>query len=80
MQRSAISKYEKGRVDLKSKQIQAIAKALDVPPVYLLPDDAPDEEQVLITAYWNAEPTFRKAALDILLANPIKKDTENQAK
>ena len=79
VQRSAVSKYEKGRVDLKIKQIQAIAKALDVPPVYLLPDDNPDEEQILITAYWNADPTFRKAALDILLANPMKKETSNQA-
>lgn len=75
VQRSAITKYEKGHVDLKSKQIQAIAKALEVPPVYLLPDDNPDEEQTLIAAYWNADPVYRKAALDILLSNPMKKDT-----
>lgn len=79
VQRSAVTKYEKGKVDLKSKQIQAIAKALDVPPVYLLPDDSPNEEQILIRAYWDADPVYRKAALDILLANP-KKDTLPMAK
>lgn len=42
VQRSAVTKYEKGRVDLKSKQLQDIAKALGVPPAYLLPDDDPD--------------------------------------
>ncbi len=76
VQRSAITKYEKGRVDLKSKQLQAIARALDVSPVYLLPDDSSDEEQLLVSAYWNADPVYRKAALDILLSNPMKKDTE----
>ena len=79
VQRSAITKYEKGRVDLKSKQLQVIAKALDVPPVYLLPDDDTSEEQILISAYWNADPVYRKAALDILLSNPIKKDSEPSA-
>ena len=79
VQRSAISKYEVGRVDLKSKQIMAIAKALDIAPVLLLSDDTDDEEQVLLAAYWNADPTFRKAALDILLANPIKKATLSKA-
>lgn len=80
VQRSAITKYEKNKVDLKSKQIQAIAKALDVSPVYLLPDENPDEEHILIAAYWNADPVYRKAALDILLANPMKKDTLSEAK
>lgn len=41
VQRSAVTKYEKGRVELKAKQISAIAEALGVSPVALLPD--PDE-------------------------------------
>jgi transcriptional regulator with XRE-family HTH domain len=39
VQRSAITKYEKDRIDLKSERIQQIAKALLVPVVDLLPDD-----------------------------------------
>jgi transcriptional regulator with XRE-family HTH domain len=46
VQRSAITKYEKDRVDLKSKQLQEIAKALDVPPSSLLADDDPDQERL----------------------------------
>jgi transcriptional regulator with XRE-family HTH domain len=44
VQRSAITKYEKDRVDLKSAQIQKIAKALDVLPASLLADNDPDHE------------------------------------
>ena len=46
VQRSAISKYEKGRVDLKGEQIIKIAKALDISPVLLLSDDDPDQERL----------------------------------
>ncbi len=47
VQRSAISKYEKGRVDLKSAQIIEIAKALDCPPASLLADeDDPDLDRL----------------------------------
>lgn len=42
VQRSAITKYEKGRIDLKSKQLRDIANALNVSPAYLLPDDDPN--------------------------------------
>lgn len=38
MQRSAINKYEKGIVDIKSSTLQAIANALGVPVVTLLAD------------------------------------------
>lgn len=73
VQSSAISKYEKGRIDLKSKQIEAIAKALDVPAAYLLPIEEDNEEQELINAYWNADPVYREVAMDILLQHPMKK-------
>jgi len=79
VQRSAITKYEKGKVDLKTRQIQIIAQALEVSPVFLLPDDEQDEERTLVAAYWNADPVYRKVALDILLANPLKKDTLSKA-
>lgn len=46
VQRSAITKYEKGRVDLKSSQLQEIARALDVPPASLLDDEDPDQERL----------------------------------
>lgn len=46
VQRSAITKYEKGKVDLKSSQIEKIARALDVPSVSLLSDDDPDQARL----------------------------------
>lgn len=46
VQRSAITKYEKDRVDLKSRQIQEIAKALDCSPVSLLSDHDPDQDRL----------------------------------
>lgn len=39
VQRSAVTKYEKGHIELKASQIQAIARALDVSPVDLLDDE-----------------------------------------
>jgi len=39
VQRSAINKYEKGIVDIKSSTLAAIAKALNVSLVYFLDDD-----------------------------------------
>ena len=39
VQKSAINKYEKGMIDLKRSTIAALAKALDVSPVYLLDDE-----------------------------------------
>ena len=47
VQRSAITKYEKDKVDLKSRQLQAIANALNVPPVALLGDDDFEDQQRL---------------------------------
>lgn len=46
VQRSAVTKYEKDRVDLKSRQIQEIAKALRTSPVALLSDDDPDQDRL----------------------------------
>ena len=55
VQRSAISKYEQNRVDLKSKQIQLIAQAIECAPSSLLPDDAEDpisaDEAFLLDVY-----------------------------
>lgn len=55
VQRSAITKYEKGRVDLKGKQIQEIAKALDVPPVSLLSDDEDIDQERLEALHQNPQ-------------------------
>ena len=74
VQKSAVIKYEKGRIDLKSKKIQAIAKALDISPVSLLPDVEQTEEEKLIDAYWRAEPIYREIAFNILSEHPLKKD------
>ena len=46
VQRSAINKYEKGLVDIKSKTLAAIANALNISPVLLLDDvEGEDVEQ-----------------------------------
>lgn len=51
VQRSAINKYEKGMItDLKRSTIQALARALDVSPVYLLDDDPDDADQARLEA------------------------------
>ena len=51
VQRSAINKYEKGKIDdLKRSTIHALAKALDVSPVYLLDDDPEDKDQQRLEA------------------------------
>ena len=46
VQRSAITKYEKDKVDLKSERLQQIAKALDISPAALLPDDDIDQDRL----------------------------------
>ena len=69
VQRSAVSKYEKGRVELKAKQIQEIAKALYVLPVDLLDDidqNLSNDEERLITAYRKASEEIKGAALAML--------------
>jgi len=46
VQRSAINKYEKGLIDIKSSTLQAIANALNISPVLLLDDvEGEDVEQ-----------------------------------
>ena len=45
VQRSAINKYEKGLVDIKSKTLQGIANALFIPVKYLLDDDQINQEE-----------------------------------
>lgn len=78
VQKSAVIKYEKGHIDLRSKKIQAIAKALDVSPVSLLPDGERTEEEKLVDAYWRADPVYRGIAMDILLQHPMKKETTQE--
>lgn len=46
VQRSAVTKYEKDKIDLKSKQLHEIAKALDVPATSLLADNDPDQDRL----------------------------------
>lgn len=47
VQRSAINKYEKGMItDLKRSTIHALAKALQVSPLYLLDDDNDDDDRL----------------------------------
>ena len=74
VQRSAVSKYEKGRVELKASQIQAIALALNVLPVDLLDDcpDLMDDESRLLSAYRLASDEIKDAALAMLEASAAK--------
>lgn len=77
VQRAAVTKYEKGYIDLKARQILLIADALQVSPVDLLSDDDSDltsEERNLITAYRAADDRAREDALKTLLDHPRKKD------
>ncbi len=81
VQRSAITKYEKGRVELKASQILAIAKALMVSPVDLLDDDGPrtitSEDMQFLSAYHNADDAIKASVrklLDILLHRFTKGD------
>ena len=54
VQRSAITKYEKNRVDLKSRQINQIAEALQINPALLLSDEDiayNSDDDYIITMY-----------------------------
>ena len=82
VQRSAVTKYEKNKVDLKSKQIQMIARALDIPPVDLLDDDDQvlrDDETRLLAAYRYASEEIRGAAL-AMLEDSAAKNKKSSAK
>ena len=82
VQRSAITKYEKNRVDLKSKQIQEIANALDINPALLLSDDplelSPDEEH-LLSLWRGANDQARSDVIDLLEKHQRKKDETHTA-
>lgn len=74
VQRSAVTKYEKGRIELKAKQIQAIAKALNVSPVDLLDDDPdPVSEEDLLVQFWRAADDGTRASVRKLLDMPVPK-------
>lgn len=73
VQNSAITKYEKGRIELKASQIKAIADALQTSPVLLLSDYEESltlEESHFITAYRAADDRAREDALKTLLDHP----------
>lgn len=76
VQRSAITKYEKNRVDLKSKQIHEIANALYINPALLLSDDplelSPEEEH-LLSLWRGANDQARSDVIDLLEKHQRKK-------
>ena len=84
VQRSAITKYEKGRVDLKSRQIQIIADALQINPVLLLSDDdesdelTPDEQH-LVAVYRGANDQAKIDAVCLLENHQRKKEDTHSA-
>lgn len=76
VQRAAVTKYEKGYIDLKAGQVQAIADALRISPALLLSDETvsdldPDEHR-LLSAYRAADDRAREDALKTLLDHPKK--------
>lgn len=79
IQRSAVTKYEKDKIDPTTERVLGFAKALQVPAAYLLPEYDYDEEQRLISAYWGAEPVYREAAMDILLNHQKKANASSEA-
>lgn len=75
VQNSAITKYERGYIDLKARQLKAIADALQISPVALLPDydeSLTFDELQLINAYRAADDRAREDALKTLLDHPKK--------
>ena len=79
VQRSAINKYEKDRIDLKVSTIRSLSKALDVPIMYLLEDDVSSEEQQLLTAWRMADDRAHEDAMKTLLSHSRKKTIESSA-
>ena len=82
VQRSAVTKYEKGRVELKASQIQMIAKALNVQPVDLLddePQDIPDDDQLLLDRYHAADPGVQAAVRKLLDIPEVKTPASNES-
>ena len=79
VQSSAISKYEKGRVDPKSSTLQLLAEALEVSPVWFLTDTFPEltaEEMDLLIYFRKASDEARSTALNTLRLNPKEKDPD----
>ena len=74
VQRAAVTKYEKGYIDLKAAQIQAIADALQISPALLLSDadesGLSSEERRLVQAYRAADDRARHDALKTLRDHP----------
>ena len=73
VQRSAINKYEKGIVDdPKLTTLCALARALDVPLLYLVEEDqsstmeVTDTERAIITAYRRADNSTQSAVRAVL--------------
>ena len=67
VQKSAINKYEKGIVDIKSSTLSSIAKALNVSPVFLLDDEDDKELDVLLDVLVRLSSKNRELAKKILL-------------
>ena len=65
VQRSAINKYEKGLVDIKSKTLNAIATALDISPVLLMDDiEGEDLEQYVAVVPQTVEARILATGID----------------
>ena len=82
VQKAAINKYETGLVvNLKKSTIHALAKALNVSPVYLLggDDNLSDEERHLVSAYRGASPEIRSAAIRMLEDSASQQSAKKQS-
>lgn len=68
--KSAISRIEKGEIDLPQTKIKEFCNVLQVSPNWLLlgveADGLSPHEKALIEAYRNAPPQFKKAVDDLL--------------
>ena len=49
VQRSAINKYEKGQIDIKTSTLQAIANALNISPILLMKDEEDEDVEQYVT-------------------------------
>lgn len=75
VQKSAINKYEKDKIDMKASKIKALHDVLGLSYLELL-DDENSEDLQLLTAYNNADSTTRSNVRKILDVQEPKKDTE----
>ena len=78
VQKSAIAKYESGRVvNIKRSTLKKISEILDIRPAELIGDVPPNPhspDERLLNAYHAADPIYQQIALELLESHPKKNE------